>query len=135
MTRLLVPIILIIVILTLPSTAGAEDLSLRLPEAAQHIGSRYVLVILATDRNEPRVFEFNLDISVRWDALERREIVPVDVLPSRHNVATIARLLDVTDQDFAIVLLDRRGEPAFRTTDSGSLTEILARVDLLESRR
>lgn len=106
------------------------DPLLELQEFREHRGRNRLLFVFATDRNEDRVFEFHLALSMAWDAVERRRIVPVDILPGRRDLDAVARILGIEGRDFAVVLLSREGEVLFRTDDAGSLAEILARVDL-----
>lgn len=100
-----------------------------LPELAEHHGRNYLLLILAVDRNETRVFDLHLDLAIRWDQIERRRIVPVDILPPRRDVRALARWLGVEDNDFAVVLLNKEGEVIFRATDTDVIPSILEIVD------
>jgi hypothetical protein len=102
---------------------------LELQEFREHRGRNRLLFVFATSRDEDRVFEFHLALSTFWDAVSRRRIVPVDILPGRRDLDAVARVLGIEGEDFAVVLLSREGEVLLRTTDAGSLMEILARVD------
>lgn len=114
--------------ITAPAIVPAQ-LQHLLPEAYENQGRNYVLLVLATDRNEPRVFDFHLDLSMRWDAVTYREIVVVDVLPGKHNVEAVAGYFDVTGESFAVVLLDKESSVILRTTRVESLSEIFASID------
>lgn len=105
-----------------------------LPELQEHAGKNNLLVILATNRNDDRVFDAHLDLSVRWNGAVRRNIVPVDVLPPRRDVPAIARFLGVEGHDFAIVLINKAGDILHRTTNPMATGEILAILDLEEHR-
>ncbi len=117
-------------LLALAAVPLAAELPRYLPEAREQHGKNHLLVILAIDRNEPRVFDLNLEISVRWEAIEHRGIIPVDVLPTRHNVDAVARLLGVQGEPFAVVLLNRESEIVYRSTTTDVLDHVFRLVDL-----
>ncbi|TVR65817.1 MAG: hypothetical protein EA427_17335 [Spirochaetaceae bacterium] len=108
------------------------ETSRHLPEVEEHRGRNNLLIILATNRNDDRVFDVHLDLSVRWDAVVRRRIHPVDILPGRRNVDAVARMLGVDGESFALVLFNRSGEIIYRSTDPGAVTEMFVRLDLQE---
>lgn len=103
-----------------------------LPDAEEHRGRSNLLVVLATNRNDDRVFDLHLDLSIRWDAVLRREIHPIDVLPPRGNVQAAAQALGVSGESFALVLISKEGEILYRGTDPRAITEIFVLLDLAE---
>ncbi|POR01316.1 hypothetical protein AU468_08340 [Alkalispirochaeta sphaeroplastigenens] len=105
------------------------DIPRLLPELNRLDEGGYLLLVLAEDQNDDRLFEVHLTLSNRWNALTRRRILPLDALPRRHDVAALARLTGVQGSDFALVLLNHRGEVLFRSTDPARVLEILPAVD------
>ena len=128
-TTLFLLLILFLAPLVLPAQQLSDQQTAGLPELEEHHGRNYLLLILAVDRNEPRVFDLHLDLSVRWDQIERRRIVPVDILPPRRDVRALARWFGMEDKDFAVVLLNKEGEVIFRATETNVLLPIMELVD------
>ncbi|SIQ53171.1 hypothetical protein SAMN05920897_11075 [Alkalispirochaeta americana] len=112
-----------------PLVASGETPGQYLPELALAREGSYLLLLLAEDQNDDRLFEVHLALSNRWDALTRRKIQPLDILPRRHDVTALARLLGVQGSDFALVLLNHQGDVLFRSTDPARALEALPAVD------
>jgi hypothetical protein len=125
-------LILLSLLLAAPAGTLPAQISQYLPEILEHQNRHNVLIVLATNRNDDRVFDVHLDLSVRWDAMERREIYPIDILPPRRDATALAGVLGVEGESFALVLINRQGEIIYRGTDPRGITEIFRLLDLEE---
>lgn len=88
-------------------------------------GVRPVIVVYSRSADEPRAFEFNLDVSANWREVEQFDLAIIDVIPGVYDVDIVADALEIQTYDFAVLLFNTDGEQLFISDQSDCLREML----------
>ncbi len=94
-------------------------------ELETYRGRQPVVVVYSRDTDEPRAFEFNLALSINWDRIERANLAIIDVIPGVYDVDIVARVLEIDEFDFAVLLFNRDGEMVYLSDQADALEDIL----------